>query len=128
MQVKDVEWFAFGGQVYRRERASIDQQRLFSVFADHGTGTSDRAFLARDEINAAAKHLAAACNAPLALEADDDYPLRLQCQTHRSSGWCAAATGFISTEQAARCWKSSIVRDGLIVGSTTSCTRSTSTP
>ncbi|MGB7099118.1 MAG: PepSY domain-containing protein [Xanthobacteraceae bacterium] len=73
-QAKEVEWFAFGGQIYRRERVSIDQQRLFSVFADRGTGTSDRAFLARDEINAAAKHLAAACNAALALEADDDYP------------------------------------------------------
>jgi hypothetical protein len=74
-QVKEVEWFAFGGQIYRRERSSVDRQRLFSVFADLGTGTSDRAFLAREEINATAKHLAAACSVPVALEADDDYHL-----------------------------------------------------
>ncbi len=74
-QAKEIEWFALGGQMHRRERLDVDQQRLFSVFADVGTATIDREFLEPGEINAAGTHLAAACNVPVAIEADDDYPL-----------------------------------------------------
>ncbi len=72
-QVKEVEWFAFGGQIRRRERFSVDRQSFFSVRVRAGTETPDRAFLAAGEIAAAAKQLAAGCDVPVAIEADDNY-------------------------------------------------------
>jgi hypothetical protein len=72
---KEIEWFVFGGRTYRRERVAVDQQRLFVVPTSAGAEAPNRAFLERDEINAAASRLSPVCNAPVVLDANDDYPV-----------------------------------------------------
>jgi hypothetical protein len=74
-EAKVVEWFAFGGRIYRRERFSADQQRLFVVAADASAGMPNREFLGTNDVGAAARHLAHQCDAPAVLAAGDDYPL-----------------------------------------------------
>jgi PepSY-associated TM region len=70
---KEVEWFVFGGRTYRRERVSLDRQRLFLAGAPPGPGIADRAFLRPEEIDRAASHLASACNPAVAVDSGDDY-------------------------------------------------------
>jgi hypothetical protein len=69
--VREVEWFAFGGRIYRRERASIDRQLLSVAGAEDGT--AGRVFLRPNEIDAAVAHLARSCDASRVVGADDDY-------------------------------------------------------
>ncbi len=71
----EITWFAFGGRIYRRERASIDRQRLFLADARNDDTMPTRAFLAQGEIDAAASHLAPACDAAVVVDARDDYAL-----------------------------------------------------
>jgi hypothetical protein len=73
--VREVEWFAFGGRIYRRERAGIDRQLLFIAGAADGAPRPDRAFMRQDEIDAAVAHLARSCEASRVVGADDDYAL-----------------------------------------------------
>jgi len=73
--VKEVEWFAFGGHIYRRERASADRQRLFLADAETGAAESDRAFLRPDEIDAASSHLARGCDKAVVVDPGDDYAI-----------------------------------------------------
>jgi hypothetical protein len=72
---KEIEWFVFGGRIYRRERAGLDLQRLFLADAQNGEAPPARAFLAAGEIDAAVSHLAPACNAAVVIGARDDYAL-----------------------------------------------------
>jgi hypothetical protein len=72
---RQVEWFAFGGRIYRSERTSIDHQKLLVAGADDGAARSDRAFLRQDEVDAAAGHLERPCNAPFVIDPDDDYAI-----------------------------------------------------
>jgi hypothetical protein len=71
--VREVEWFAFGGRIYRRERAGIDRQFLFVAGAADKGARPDRTFLGQDEIVAAVAHLARSCRGSRAVGADDDY-------------------------------------------------------
>ena len=71
--VKEVDWFAFGGRVYRRERIAIDRQRLSVADARPGEAQSPRPFLRADEIATAANAMALACHAPAVIDAGDDY-------------------------------------------------------
>jgi hypothetical protein len=71
--VKEVDWFAFGGRVYRRERIAIDRQRLSVADARPSEAQSPRPFLRADEIATAANAMALACRAPVVIEAGDDY-------------------------------------------------------
>jgi PepSY-associated TM region len=73
VQAKEVEWFAFGGQVYRRERVGADQQRLFPAGAQNPTSISDQAYFSAGEIDAAAGHFAPACNRAVTVSSRDDY-------------------------------------------------------
>jgi hypothetical protein len=68
----EVEWFAFGGRVFRRERIAFDRQRLFLAGTIADT-TPDRAFLQTDEIAAATSVLGSACQAPVAVNPGDLY-------------------------------------------------------
>ncbi len=70
---KEVEWFSFGGRIYRRERTGIDQQRLFLADGERGMAVSERAFLRPQEINDAASRLARACKASFVVDRTDDY-------------------------------------------------------
>ncbi|CAN7227095.1 PepSY domain-containing protein [Bradyrhizobium sp. LjRoot220] len=68
---REVEWFAFNGRFYRRDRTSHDRQMLFRA---GGAGTDDRAeALSTREVAGLAASLAAGCDVPSVLAADDAY-------------------------------------------------------
>jgi hypothetical protein len=71
--VKEVEWFALGSRIYRRERTGIDQQRLIQADAERDLSLPERAFLQPDDVNFAAKGLSRKCTAASAIGADDNY-------------------------------------------------------
>jgi uncharacterized iron-regulated membrane protein len=68
-EVKEIEWFAFNGKIYRRERAGF-AQRLQAVGVDTA---APREFLGAGEIGDFIEHLAPGCNAPVVVAADDNY-------------------------------------------------------
>ena len=70
---KEVEWFAFGGRIYRRERLGPQQQRLVISGADANGVTTERAFLRADEIDSALLGFGKSCNPAFQIEADDAY-------------------------------------------------------
>jgi PepSY-associated TM region len=67
-QVREVEWFALNGSLYRRERAGLGTQ----VLVRNGQA-GQSAFLAPREIGAAVARLASGCSAPTIVAADDNY-------------------------------------------------------
>jgi PepSY-associated transmembrane protein len=71
--VKEVEWFVFGGQIFRRERIGLDRQRLSLAGTGADAAMPERAFLRAGEIAAAASRLAPACENPVAIDPDDAY-------------------------------------------------------
>jgi hypothetical protein len=72
---REIDWFAFGGHIFRRERVSADRQKIFLADAGSGAATPDRAFLRSDEVDAASSHLARGCNAAVVVGSDDDYAI-----------------------------------------------------
>jgi hypothetical protein len=68
---KEVEWFAFGGRIYRRERFAADRQQLAVAGADFASPA--HAVLSADEVNAIARHLAPGCNPAVAVSSTDAY-------------------------------------------------------
>lgn len=73
--VKEVEWFALGSRIYRRERTGLDQQRLIRVDAERNLSLPGRAFLQPDDVNFAVKRLARECTTALAIGVDDNYAI-----------------------------------------------------
>jgi PepSY-associated TM region len=71
--VKEVEWFVFGGRIFRRERIGFDRQILSLAGTRADAAMPDRAFLSAGEIAVAAGRLAPACKAPVAIGPDDAY-------------------------------------------------------
>lgn len=70
--VREVEWFAFGGDVYRRDRSTIGAQTLSS--AGNGSRDGRAGFLGADDVARLAARLGIGCGAPIALAGNDDYP------------------------------------------------------
>jgi hypothetical protein len=70
---KEVEWFAFGGRIYRRERFAVDRQQLAVAEAHTDIASPTRAFLSADEVSAATDRVAPACNPALAVGSTDAY-------------------------------------------------------
>ncbi|WP_027531241.1 PepSY domain-containing protein [Bradyrhizobium sp. WSM3983] len=70
--VREVEWFAFNGGLYRRDRIGLGGQTLTKA----GEPTSQRqtAFLDEQEIASLIARLASGCGAPAVLADNDDYP------------------------------------------------------
>lgn len=68
---KEIEWFSFGGKIYRRERTGLDTQRLYAV--DAGAPAASEEFLGGREIGDFVGRLAPGCNAPVMVAADDNY-------------------------------------------------------
>lgn len=73
-QAREIEWFAFAGRIYRRDRMALSVQRL-SLADANGGAPADRAFLTTDEIRAVASALASGCNAAVAIAAGDNYAI-----------------------------------------------------
>ncbi|OAF10618.1 hypothetical protein AYJ54_10085 [Bradyrhizobium centrolobii] len=70
--IREVEWLAFDGRLYRRDRLVLDKQVLSGVgesALDQRTG-----FLSPREVEGFVARLATGCSAPSALAANDDYP------------------------------------------------------
>jgi hypothetical protein len=65
---RDVEWFAFDGSVYRRERVALDRQVLARPDGQEQAG------LTVQEVGGLVARLAAGCGAPFAIADNDDYP------------------------------------------------------
>jgi hypothetical protein len=69
--VREVEWFAFNGRFYRRDRIGLDRQMLFGA---RGAEPDDRAgALSPREIEGVTSRLATGCGEASVLAADDDY-------------------------------------------------------
>jgi len=69
--VREVEWFAFNGRFYRRDRIDLDRQMLFGT---RRAEPDDRAgVLSLREIEGFAARLATSCGEASVLAADDDY-------------------------------------------------------
>ncbi len=71
--VREVEWFAFGGRIYRRERSRLDRQQLFLDGASGDAIMPAREFLRPDEIAAAAADLGPKCEMPVVVAPKDYY-------------------------------------------------------
>lgn len=71
---KEIEWFGFDRQLYRRERTDVDKQTLVRLT---GSGSMlRREFLEAREINDLVQRLSPKCAESLAVAATDDYPTR----------------------------------------------------
>jgi uncharacterized iron-regulated membrane protein len=70
-QAREIEWFAFGGQIHRRERIVLGVQHLLVA----GAGDAARAFLAADDVSAIGPMLASGCDAALPIGASDSYSI-----------------------------------------------------
>lgn len=69
---REVEWFAFNGGVYRRDRIALGSQIL--VRAGEAPRDGQSGFLSAQEVQGLTMRLAAGCNAPSVLADNDDYP------------------------------------------------------
>lgn len=67
---REVEWFAFSGDLYRRERVGLDKQILLRSDGERSE------VLGAQEIGSLITRLASGCGAPSILADDDDYPAR----------------------------------------------------
>ena len=66
----EVGWFAFGGQLYRRDRISAGVQRLFHT----GSNQPESEFLPPADVDAAARHLTRGCDSAVVVGPGDRYP------------------------------------------------------
>jgi hypothetical protein len=69
----EIEWFAFSGQIYRRDRDALEERRLSQAAPETNMTARPRALLREDEIDSAAKLLGRNCDHASAIGADDAY-------------------------------------------------------
>jgi PepSY-associated TM region len=69
---REVEWFAFGNEIYERERITVSEQKLrrLSAFDDEASG-----FLSPDQVNAVFAHAVPGCTSTAAIQPGDPYPI-----------------------------------------------------
>jgi PepSY-associated TM region len=67
---KEVEWFAFGGRIYGRERTGLNQQRVWHT---DEARAENRSFLRSEEVALATSKLARDCNTPYVIGSRDGY-------------------------------------------------------
>ncbi|GLR84412.1 PepSY domain-containing protein [Bradyrhizobium iriomotense] len=70
---REVEWLAFNGTFYRRDRVGLDRQIL--ARAGDAESNEQRAFLTAREIEGVTEHMGRGCDSPLPVGANDDYPV-----------------------------------------------------
>ncbi|WP_167558818.1 PepSY domain-containing protein [Bradyrhizobium canariense] len=71
--LKEIEWFAFDGRIYRRDRDMAGAHRLVQAAPEADATSYPRTFLQENEIDAAAKRLGRDCSNASVLDADDPY-------------------------------------------------------
>jgi hypothetical protein len=69
---KEVEWFAFGERLYRRERVGLASQSLSPVGS--GSEGSPQSYLTAAEVDGFVRRMAPDCAAPLVVGPEDSYP------------------------------------------------------
>lgn len=69
---REIEWFAFKGDLYRRDRTSLAGQTLTRAGEPPRSGQTG--FLSAQEIASLIARLASGCGAPVVLADNDDYP------------------------------------------------------
>ncbi|MGY8668634.1 PepSY domain-containing protein [Bradyrhizobium sp. UFLA05-109] len=69
---RELEWFAFNGSFYRRDRVGLDRQIL--VRAGDSKPDEQQPFLSARDFSGLIERLAAGCGVPTPLSANDDYP------------------------------------------------------
>jgi uncharacterized iron-regulated membrane protein len=72
---REVEWFVFNRKFYRRDRTSLDAQRLVSLDSGVYGSLPQREFLDPGEISAFVERLASGCNVPVIVHANDNYAI-----------------------------------------------------
>jgi hypothetical protein len=72
VSAKEIEWFVFGGHMYRRERMSADRQ-LLSLTDVPADVAALREFLQPEEVDAVARRLAPKCKAAVVVDSADAY-------------------------------------------------------
>lgn len=65
---REIEWFAFDGHVYRRDRTGLGQQSLTRA------GGGSQEFLGAQDLQGLVTRLASGCGTPSVLAGNDDYP------------------------------------------------------
>jgi hypothetical protein len=70
-QAREVEWFALGKSLYRRERTGADAQSVIALNPPAGIA---HPFLTAGEIDLFVRQIAPGCSAPVVVAADDNYP------------------------------------------------------
>ncbi|WGD49531.1 PepSY domain-containing protein [Bradyrhizobium sp. CB1650] len=71
---REVEWLAFNGHVYRRDRPALDKQVLFG--AGEGGRARQTGLLSAGEVQRFVVRFATGCDVPSVLADNDDYPAR----------------------------------------------------
>ena len=71
-KTREVEWFAFAGQIYRRELTGLNVQHLAVASSPFDT-TRSEPFLDGNEVKAAASRLSPTCETPVVIHSDDSY-------------------------------------------------------
>jgi hypothetical protein len=74
VSAREVEWFAFGKRVYKRERTGLDSQSISAVGPDLRDPQSDRSYLTGEEVDALVRRIASNCAAPVVVGTGDHYP------------------------------------------------------
>ncbi len=70
---KEVEWFALAGKIYRRERDTVETQRLVLAASEASATSGAEIFLAKDDIDSATKNLGGDCGPASVIGVDDFY-------------------------------------------------------
>jgi hypothetical protein len=70
---KEIEWFALAGKIYRRERDSVEVQRLTQAELESNASSGPRAFLVQADIDPAANRLGGDCGHTSVIGVDDAY-------------------------------------------------------
>jgi hypothetical protein len=73
-QASEVEWFAFDGSIYRRERTGLSTQQL-TLAVPPQPAASDQHYLTLAELDALAPRLATGCGAARVIGRDDNYAI-----------------------------------------------------
>lgn len=69
----EIEWFAFGGDIYRRERIGSEQQQLLRMSHDAIAPSSKRSFLRPEEVDRALARVGMLCKPSFPIPPEDKY-------------------------------------------------------
>lgn len=72
-EASEIEWFAFNGRIYRRDRTGLSSQRLTTAVPQQDGATPQQTYLSAAQLDALAPHLAAGCEPAAVIGRGDNY-------------------------------------------------------